>query len=90
MNLKAKKEAEKIWKKFGNPKNEDRIYTNHLIYLIDAIAGGRTYLFDYEIERLPGVKMILSSINDGKFYDRKKFDKGLKILSKKLQNSFDI
>ena len=41
-NPKAMRIAEKIWAKYGNPKNEDRIYADDLIDLVDAAAGGRT------------------------------------------------
>jgi hypothetical protein len=81
-NSRALRIAEKIWAKYGSPKNEDPIYPDDLIDLVDAAAGGRTYLFSNQIETVPGVKTIMASINFGKFYDRAKFDKGVAILLK--------
>ena len=81
-NSRALRIAEKIWAKYGSPKNEDPIYPDDLIDLVDAAAGGRTYLFSHQIETVPGVKTIMASINSGKFYDRAKFDKGVSILLK--------
>ena len=86
-NSRALKIAEKIWAKYGSPKNEDRIYPENLIDLVDAAAGGRTYFFRSEIEAVPGVKTIMASINGGKFYDRAKFDKGVAILLKAAPKS---
>jgi hypothetical protein len=81
-NSRALRIAEKIWAKYGSPKNEDRIRPDDLIDLVDAAAGGRTYFFSNQIEAVPGVKTIMASINHGKFYDRAKFDKGVAILLK--------
>ena len=86
-NSRALRIAEKIWAKYGSPKNEDRIYPENLIDLVDAAAGGRTYFFRSEIEAVPGVKTIMASINGGKFYDRAKFDKGVAILLKAAPKS---
>jgi hypothetical protein len=76
----AKRIAEKIWAKYGSPKNEDRLYPEDLLDLVDAAAGGRTYFMSNQLLGIPGVKTILASINNGKFYDRAKFDKGVAML----------
>lgn len=78
---KVKKAAEKIWKKYSSPKNEQRLYANDLHDLVDVASGGRTHLFTSEIENVSGIKTIMASVN-GKKPNRERFDKGVDALIK--------
>jgi hypothetical protein len=78
---KTRKFAARIWRKYSSPRNEDYLYAGDLIPLIDAAAGGRTYLFSAEAETIPGIKTILASINQIK-PNKDRFDKGVETLIK--------
>lgn len=91
-NLKAKALAEKIWKKYTSPKNSDRLDSNPALIskLIDAIAGQRTYYSTSELEKIPGVKAIITSIDNSSPHNKAKFDKGLEVLSRHISKKFKL
>ena len=80
-DVKARKLAARIWKKYSSPRNQDYLYPADLINLVDAAAGRRTYLFTAEVESITGIKTILSSINRIT-PNKDRFDKGVEILIK--------
>lgn len=77
----TRKFAARIWRKYSSPRNSEYLYAGDLIPLIDRAAGGRTYLFTSEAERVTGIKTILASINRIN-PNKDRFDKGVEILLK--------
>ena len=82
--LAIQKRADALWRKYSSPRNTGRMNAEDMIGLIDLIAGGRTYMFTNEIERIPGAKTMMAAVNDMATPNHERFLKGLAIMTKAL------
>lgn len=53
------------------------MYPQHLVELLDKMAGRRLYLFQAEIMSMKGAKLVMDSLNESIPPNRKMFDRGL-------------
>lgn len=86
--MSKEEEVKKIWKTFTDKRGMAKFQPKDLLNLIDLLAGKKTHLHSIQIIQLPGVSMIVNSLNKKHPPDKTMYVKGLNTLAKHIKEKY--